>query len=96
MVVVIFVGGADMGIGGSMAVGSRLQLLDLDEDTELLSFSFSAFSVGAEVTDEVLEVVDATDVTDVWEVDRLASKTNFVPVGNGLMRAGESVFRKSR
>lgn len=98
VVVVILVGGADIGMGGSMPLVSRLQLLDLDEDAELLSFSFSAFSVGAEVAEEVVEVVEAADVTDVCEVDRLASKTNLVlvPVGSGLMRAGESVLRKSR
>jgi hypothetical protein len=81
----VLVGGADMG-GSSFADSHRLRLLDLDVAGESLS-------TGADV-----EVDEALDVDDVTEVGRFPSKTNFVlvPVDMGLMKAGESVLRKSR
>lgn len=81
----VFVGGADIG-GSSLAGSPRLRLLDLDVAGESLS-------AGADV--DVKEALDADDVT---EVGRFPSKTNLVlvPVDMGLMKAGESVLRKSR
>lgn len=85
--VLIFVGGAD--IGTSSLISSlrslRLQLLDLDVAGESLS-------PGPEV--DVEEPLDTDDVTEVGR----PSKTNLVlvPVDMGLMKAGDSVLRKSR
>jgi hypothetical protein len=80
-------------LGGSSLPWSQLQqLLALDEAGDRGEF----LSAGAEV--EVKEVLEADDVTEAMEVGRLPSKTNLVlvPVGIGLMMAGDSVLRKSR
>lgn len=63
----------------------RLQLLDREVAGESLS-------AGPDV--DVKEALDADDVTEVGR----PSKTNLVlvPVDMGLMKAGESVLRKSR
>jgi hypothetical protein len=81
----VFVGGADMG-GSSFADSHRLRLLDLDVAGESLS-------AGADV-----EVDEALAADAVPEVGREPSKTNLVlvPVDMGLMKAGDSVLRKSR
>lgn len=85
--VLIFVGGADMGISSlaSSFVSLRLQLLDLEVAGESLS-------PGPEV--DMNEPLDADDVTEVGR----PSKTNLVlvPVDIGLMKAGDNVFRKSK
>lgn len=96
--VLLLVGGADMG-GSDFACSVQLQqLLDLDEPGEV----GEALSAGAEVAvQDMLEADEAADVTEVAEAvetGRLPSNLNvvLVPVGNGLISAGDSVLRKSR
>jgi hypothetical protein len=107
--VCVLVGGADIGGSGgccfsgveevvSLSLSFSLSLFLVSQWQQLLALEDvgEALSAGAEVG--VKLPLDMDDVTEAMEFGRLASKTNFwlVPEGMGLTSTGESVLRKSR
>jgi hypothetical protein len=94
--------GKDAEAGGE--AGSQLQLLDLDETEEVGDGRSAGMAPEVDVNEEEVEAVEARDMIEEVDLGRVSGrlgrspKVNLVlaPVGSGLIRTGDSVFRKSR
>lgn len=99
----VLTGAGDFEAGGE--AGPQLeQLLDLDETDEVGEGRSAGKGPEVDVKAEVIDAVEASDVIEDVDLGRVSGrlgrspKVNLAlePVGNGLMRTGDSVLRKSR